>query len=248
MMINFKNTLLLGHRGARGEALENTLAGFKLAQNLQAAGLVGVEFDVQLSTDGRLMVFHDDNLQRLCGQQSRIDQLSLAEIERYSQLDHKQSGHKITPLADLALALEGFTYIELEIKTHERTNYRKLIKALMLELVNSPLARLPIVLTSFDVELHAGLQRNKLLKHMPRGLLIRTPETLLTATNTALQLGCVQLGIHYPLLNQAVIAHCHRYHLPVSAWTVNDGDTMEKLIAWQVDAIITDYPTYFLTR
>ena len=248
MMINFKNTLLLGHRGARGEALENTLAGFKLAQNLQAAGLVGVEFDVQLSADGRLMVFHDDNLQRLCGQQSRIDQLSLAEIERYSQLDHKQSGHKITPLADLALALEGFTYIELEIKTHERTNYRKLIKALMLELVNSPLARLPIVLTSFDVELHAGLQRNKLLKHMPRGLLIRTPETLLTATNTALQLGCVQLGIHYPLLNQAVIAHCHRYHLPVSAWTVNDGDTMENLIAWQVDAIITDYPTYFLTR
>lgn len=248
MMINFKNTLLLGHRGARGEALENTLAGFKLAQNLQAAGLVGVEFDVQLSADGRLMVFHDDNLQRLCGQQSRIDQLSLAEIERYSQLDHKQSGHKITPLEHIALALEGFGYIELEIKTHERTDYRKLIKALMLELVNSPLARLPIVLTSFDVELHAGLQRNKLLQDIPRGLLIRTPETLIKAPNTALQLGCVQLGIHYPLLTQAVIAHCHRYHLPVSAWTVNDGDTMENLIAWQVDAIITDYPTYFLTH
>ena len=248
MMINFKNTLLLGHRGARGEALENTLAGFKLAQNLQTAGLVGVELDVQLSADGRLIVFHDDNLQRLCGQQSRIDQLSLAEIQRYSQLDYKQSVHKITPLADIAPVLQGFTYIELEIKTHERTNYRKLIKALMLELVNSPLARLPIVLTSFDVELHAGLQRNKLLQDLPRGLLIRTPETLLTATNTALQLGCVQLGIHYPLLNSAVIDHCHRYDLPVSAWTVNDNDTMEKLIAWQVDAIITDYPTYFLTR
>ena len=243
MMINFKNTLLLGHRGARGEALENTLAGFKLAQNLQTAGLVGVEFDVQLSADGRLMVFHDDNLQRLCGQQSRIDQLSLVEIQRSSQ-----SGHKITPLAHIAPVLQGFTYIELEIKTHERTNYRKLIKALMLELVNSPLARLPIVLTSFDVELHAGLQRNKLLQDIPRGLLIRTPETLLTATNTALQLGCVQLGIHYPLLNSAVIDHCHRYDLLVSAWTVNDNDTMEKLIAWQVDAIITDYPTYFLTR
>lgn len=243
MMINFKNTLLLGHRAARGEALENTLAGFKLAQNLQTAGLVGVEFDVQLSADGHLMVFHDDNLQRLCGQQSRLDQLSLVEIQRSSQ-----SGHKITPLAHIALALEGFTYIELEIKTHERTDYRKLIRALMTDLIDSPLANLPIVLTSFDVELHAGLQRNKLLKHMPRGLLIRTPETLLTATNTALQLGCVQLGIHYPLLNSAVIDHCHRYDLPVSAWTVNDNDTMEKLIAWQVDAIITDYPTYFLTR
>ena len=56
-MINFKNTLLLGHRGARGEALENTLAGFKLAQNLQSAGLIGVEFDVQLSADGHLLSF-----------------------------------------------------------------------------------------------------------------------------------------------------------------------------------------------
>ena len=246
-MINFKNTLLLGHRGARGEAVENTVAGFKLAQNLQTSGLAGVEFDVQLTADGHLMVFHDDNLQRMCAQQSRIDQLSLAEIERYSQLDNKQSGHKITPLAHIAPALEGFSYIELEIKTHERTDYRKLINALMIELIDSPLANLPIVLTSFDVELHAGLQRNKTLQHIPRGLLIRTPETLITASNTALQLGCVQLGIHYPLLNQAVIAHCHRYNLPISAWTVNDSNTIEQLIAWQVDVIITDYPTYLLT-
>lgn len=242
-MINLNNTLLLGHRGARGEALENTLAGFKLAQKLQAAGLAGVEFDVQLSADGHLVVFHDDNLQRLCAQQSCVDQLSLTEIQR-----HLQSGHAITPLAYIASVLEGFSYIELEIKTHERTDYSKLIKALTRDLIDSPLARLPIALTSFDVELHARLQRNKSLQHLPRGLLIRTPETLITAAHTALQLGCVQLGIHYPLLNQAVITHCHRYHLPVSAWTVNDSEIIKQLIAWQVDVIITDYPTQFLTR
>lgn len=242
-MINFKNTLLLGHRGARGEALENTLAGFKVAQNLQSAGLIGVEFDVQLSADGHLLVFHDDNLLRMCAQQSCIDQLSLAEIGRYLQ-----SGHQITPLAEIASVLKGFGYIELEIKTHERTDYGKLIKALMQDLIDSPLANLPIALTSFDVELHARLQRNKTLQHIPRGLLIRTPKTLLSAPQTALQLGCVQLGIHYLLLTQAVIKHCHRYHLPVSAWTVNDSETIKQLITWQVDVIITDYPTYFLTR
>ena len=42
----------MGHRGARGEALENPLAGFKVAQILQSAGLIGVVFDVQLSDDG----------------------------------------------------------------------------------------------------------------------------------------------------------------------------------------------------
>ncbi len=242
-MVNLKNTLLLGHRGARGEALENTLSGFEYTQSLQSTGLAGIEFDIQLSQDGQLIVFHDDDLERMCAQQSRIDQLSVLEIQRYLQF-----GHQIVTLPDIAPALNGFTYIELEIKTHNRTNYDKLIKALMRDLVDSPLASLPIVLTSFDVELHTRLQRSKLLRHLPRSLLIRTSESLSTAPNTALQLGCAQLGIHYPLLSQEVIQHCHRYDLPVSAWTVNDSDTIKQLIDWQVDVIITDYPSYLLSR
>lgn len=240
-MINFEHTLLLGHRGARGEALENTLIGFEHAQRLKAHGLTGVEFDVQLSADGHLVVFHDDDLARMCGEQSRLDQLSVAEIQRHRQLDHQ-----IATLASIAPVLSGFTYIELEIKTHGRTDYGKLIRALSQDLVDSPLANLPIVLTSFDVELHARLQRSTLLRHIPRGLLIRTPETLVIASNTALQLGCIQLGIHYPLLSQSVIERSHRYGLPVSAWTVNDIDTIKQLIRWQADVIITDYPRHLL--
>lgn len=240
-MINFKNTLLLGHRGARGEALENTFSGFEYTQRLNTQGLAGVEFDVQLSADGHLIVFHDDTLQRMCGQQARVDQLNLAEIQRHSQF-----GHQIITLGQVAPLLKGFTDIELEIKTHDRTDYAKLVQALARNLIDSPLAKLPIVLTSFDVELHARLQRHPLLKHISRGLLIRTPEVLMTAPNTALQLGCIQLGIHYPLISRAVIKHSHRYGLPVSAWTVNDIDTIKQLIAWQADVIITDYPSHLL--
>lgn len=242
-MINLGNTRLLGHRGARGEALENTFAGFQYAQRLKPQGLTGVEFDVQLSADGRLVVFHDDDLARMCGQQSRIDQLSITEIQRHLQFEHQ-----IIALADIAPVLSDFSYIELEIKTHYRTDYDKLVKALMRDLIDSPFASLPIVLTSFDVTLHARLQCNKLLRHIPRGLLIRTPETLMLAPNTALQLGCVQLGIHYPLLNQSVINNSHRYGLPVSAWTVNDIDTIKQLIKWQTDVIITDFPSHLLLK
>lgn len=113
-------------------------------------------------------------------------------------------------------------------------------------LIDSPLAGLPIVLTSFDVQLLAQLQRDKLLTHIPRGLLARTPELLVTAPNTALQLGCTQLGIYYLLLSQSVIQHCHRYGLPVSAWTVNDIEVIKQLVKWQVDVIITDIPSQLL--
>ncbi|SNT70022.1 glycerophosphodiester phosphodiesterase [Psychrobacter sp. LV10R520-6] len=291
-MINFKNTRLVGHRGARSEVLENTLSGFQHAQRLQPRGLAGIEFDVQLTSDGHLVIFHDETLQRLCGLPSRIDQLNLIEIQR-----HLQSGHQIITLDKLSQALSAsadrpsvlnssaskllstaqkraqnnllglpnfpsftettalklpantltqFTHIELEIKTHNRTDYPKLIKALKRYLIDSPLAGLPIVLTSFDVQLLAQLQRDKLLTHIPRGLLARTPELLVTAPNTALQLGCTQLGIYYLLLSQSVIQHCHRYGLPVSAWTVNDIEVIKQLVKWQVDVIITDIPSQLL--
>lgn len=240
-MVNFKNTRLLGHRGARGESLENTFSGFKYSQNLTSQGLAGVESDIQLNADGHLIVFHDDDLERMCGQQSRIDQLGLTEIQCRLQF-----GQPIMTLANIAPVLRGFRVIELEIKTHNRTNYAVLINALAQELIDTPLASLPVVLTSFDVELHNRLQRHKLLSRIPRGLLIRTPAALAGATNTALQLGCIQLGIHYPLLTQDVIKHSHRYGLPVSAWTVNDVHTIEQLISWNTDVIITDFPRHLL--
>lgn len=292
-MINLKTTRLLGHRGARSEAPENTLFGFQHAHSLQARGLAGVEFDVQLTIDGHLVVFHDETLLRLCGLQSRIDQLSLAEIQRYLQSGHqiitldalsqalplslkalaasklsaaqllselqKRARNSLyglpniapflAPIASVesqAHALTRFTHIELEVKTHNRTNYRQLIKALATYLVDSPLANLPIVVTSFDTYLHAKMQHHKALNKLRRGLLVRTQQVLDTAPNTALQLGCMQLGVYYPLLTRAVIQNCHRYDLPVSAWTVNDIENIKQLVDWQVDFIITDIPTQLL--
>lgn len=306
-MIDLNRTQLLGHRGARQEAFENSLIGFEYAQRLHASGLSGVELDVQLTADGHLVVFHDETLVRLCGLQSRVDQLSLNELNR-----HLQSGHQIITLDKLAQALQPvtsqaftkpvsasylptqkqaldrlfnqkndtdkrrqdddslhlqsnarqndeassplvatqtqttFTHIELEIKTHSRTNYTKLVTALITYLLDSPLSRLPIVLTSFDVQLLAQLQRHKLLSPIARGLLIRAPTLVSQAPNTALQLGCTHLGIHYPLLTQPLIAYCHRHGLFVSAWTVNDIDIAKQLVAWHVDAIITDIPMQLL--
>lgn len=267
-MTKLDNTLLLGHRGARNEALENTLFGFEYAHGLQPRGLAGIEFDVQLTADGHLVVFHDDTLQRLCGLQSRVDQLNLSEIQRHLQFGHQiitldkfaqsiTSSVQIPSLPNTSISatkhsdfastpLTLFTHIELEIKTHDRTDYPKLIRALTHYLIDTPLASLPIVLTTFDVQLLAQLQRHKSLANIPRGLLIRTPQLLLSAPNTALQLGCSQLGIYYPLITHSVVKNAHRHSLPVSAWTVNDIETAKQLVKWQVDVIITDVPTQLL--
>ncbi len=252
-MIDFKNTKLLGHRGARNEAPENTLFGFQHAQRLQPYGLSGIECDVQLTHDGQLIVFHDATLQRLCRVQGRIDQLHLVEIQRHLPLGHPiitlddllpyLSAHLSNPLAQTQC---GFSHIEIEIKTHERTNYLKIARALSRYLTDSAPASLPLMLTSFDTQLLALLQRDTMLSHLPRGLLIRDSQSLTSAPHTALQLGCRQLGIYYPLLNQPLIQYSHRYGLSISAWTVNDIADIKQLIQWQVDVIITDIPSQLL--
>src|SRR5580700_364858 len=68
----------IAHRGASRDAPENTVAAVKLAwfQNADA-----VEVDVQLTQDGKLLVFHDANTKRIAGTNKRIDHHTLAELQ-----------------------------------------------------------------------------------------------------------------------------------------------------------------------
>jgi glycerophosphoryl diester phosphodiesterase len=66
-----------GHRGAAGEAPENTFAGFALAA---AAGVDYLELDVRLAADGVAMVFHDDDLDRTTDGSGPPEARSSAEL------------------------------------------------------------------------------------------------------------------------------------------------------------------------
>ena len=62
---------------------ENSLPAFRAA----AAAGYGVELDVQLSSDGRVVVFHDSTLNRICGVRGKVADFPLAELQRMKLLD-----------------------------------------------------------------------------------------------------------------------------------------------------------------
>ena len=65
------------HRGLHGEGVaENSLSAFRAATE---AGF-GIELDVRLSSDGVLVVFHDDTLDRVVGREGRVDRYTAAEL------------------------------------------------------------------------------------------------------------------------------------------------------------------------
>ncbi len=71
--------LVIGHRGVPWEVQENTAAGIQRALDM---GLDGVEFDVFVTTDDRVVVFHDQDTERLTGKAGDITQMSWDEVSR----------------------------------------------------------------------------------------------------------------------------------------------------------------------
>ena len=78
---NLMTPWILGHRGASGHAPENTLEALLLAG---VQGADGVEYDVQLSSDGHPVVFHDTELVRTTGASGAVRDRSLADLEHLS--------------------------------------------------------------------------------------------------------------------------------------------------------------------
>ena len=181
---------LLGHRAARAERLENCQDGFDYVQQLQKNGkqLDGVEFDVQMTADGKFVVVHDETLNRLAGQQSWIADKTWAELNAVVQSDHGRFSqrfelgflkHRVLLLNDLLPYLQHFRHIELEIKTHAKTHPALLVKNLLRLLSQEIWQALPLTLTSFDTDILYQIQNQHqfLTFHFPTGLLLE-PKTL----------------------------------------------------------------------
>lgn len=103
------------HRGLHSEAVsENTLHAFALACE---AG-VGIELDVQLTKDGRLVVFHDADLERLMGDKRRVSDLTFEELRGFRLPD----GSRVPSFAEVLDLVNGRVPLLVELKNGKRLN------------------------------------------------------------------------------------------------------------------------------
>jgi|TARA_Y100000780_G_C13695685_1_gene421698 glycerophosphoryl diester phosphodiesterase len=100
----------MGHRGARNEAPENTMAGF---QHIVDMGLTAVELDIHASKDGQIVVIHDETLERTTQGKGRVSDKTLQELK---QLDAGE-GEKIPTLKEVLDFLKPYQFeVQIEIK------------------------------------------------------------------------------------------------------------------------------------
>ena len=92
---------------------ENSIPAFEAAARIG----YGVELDVHLSKDGELVVFHDDDLMRICGAEGRVEEKTLAELRQY-RLCGTEYG--IPTLAEVLAAIDGRCPMIVELKRGSR--------------------------------------------------------------------------------------------------------------------------------
>lgn len=127
------------HRGLHSSTVpENSLAAFSAACD---AGY-GIELDVQMSRDGKIFVFHDDTLERMCGIKKRIQSMTSAEISAYTLA---KTAEKIPLITDVLELVDGKVPLLIEIKYAD--NSISLCKKLSLILDTYPGA---FAIQSFD--------------------------------------------------------------------------------------------------
>ncbi|PJI32902.1 glycerophosphodiester phosphodiesterase [Acinetobacter pseudolwoffii] len=234
---------IIGHRGARGEAPENTLGGF---QYIQEIGIRAVEFDVRQLKDNALIIMHDDDFVRTTGLQKHLYECNRQDLTQYNHAVAWSEWNKIeaTPLLDQTLnVIRNFEHIEVEIKSVASEEAAEKI-AFEVEQQLQGYEQAAII-TSFDAKILDALQQQN--SRLKRGLLIET-DVKHQAIDRALELGCCHIGWMDELASKDLIQATQAAELNISVWTVNDVTRAKQLRDWGIQGLITDYPKLMLQQ
>ena len=227
----------IAHRGAGTLAPENTLAAFKLGAR---HGYRMFECDVKLSLDDALFLLHDATLDRTTnasGEARAQNWQALSQLDAGTWHSPAHAGEPLASFASIArYCLDNGYFLNMEIKptpgleAETGTAVAHTAAQLWKE------AAVPPLLTSFQVPSLQAAQRTQ--PQLPRGLLLDelTPGWL----ETALALGCVAVVCNYKLWNANTVTRARKAGLKTLSYTVNDAESVKKLLALGTDGIITD--------
>ena len=230
-------TEIWAHRGARREAPENTLPAFELAVT---QGADGVEFDVQLTADGAVVIIHDEAVDRSTNGSGPVVGFTLDKLQRLDASSGVAgyAGVRIPTLADtLELLVPSGLRLNIELKNSEE-DYPGLEEQVLAAVAAHDIAD-RVVLSTFN---HYSLKKLQALGATSQlGMLYTDP--LYKPWRYASRLGVG--AIHPParfVLGGGWVRHAQAAGLAVRPWVVNSERSLARMFRWGVEGVFTDVP------
>lgn len=217
--------LAIGHRGAKGYVMENTITSIEYALNL---GVNAIEIDVYRCASGEMVVFHDETLERLSTRINRIEDLTLAEI----RLILLHGGYSIPTLEEVINFIDNRVVLNIELKGQNTAlgTFDCISK--------SNLKKENIIISSFhDDELR---MYRRLDADIKIGVLTRND--IEEDIALAKELNAYSIHPYFQQLDKTLIDRLHQMNFKVIPFTINEVDQIEQFVANGVDGIFCDYP------
>lgn len=237
---------IYAHRGMSSLAPENTLSAFRLCAEHRVKWF---ECDIDIISDGTVVVFHDDTLERCTDGSGPLyaqTQASLNRLDAGSWFNPRFTGAHVPTLAQLiALMNQCQLNANIEIKPGTRScaTTANLLKGL-----NQALDQLEperqYLISSFDPSLVAAFKR---LRPQADVACLFEDSTLDSGwRETIMDVGAVAIHPQNEGLTRGQVELFKAAGLLVNVWTVNDMQRANVLFEWGVDGIFTDYAQAFV--
>ncbi|MGM0414770.1 MAG: glycerophosphodiester phosphodiesterase [Bacillota bacterium] len=228
----------IGHRGASGYFPENTKISFDQALKMGAKGL---EFDLKMTSDNIVLVFHDDDTMRMTGKKLEINDTEYNQIKKLTILETENE--KIPLFKEI---LNKFSNIPMVIELKD-TGQNVVEK--VAEIIKETDSEGQVLLGSFHEETINGVR--EALPEVPTVACEREAFLFYILSHFGLA-GFLSWSFegfaiptkhgNLPVLTPPFIAAAKAKGIGLFIWTINNKQTMEKLIELGVDGIMTDYP------
>lgn len=230
--------IVYGHRGARGEAPENTIPGFR---RLRDIGVQHTELDVRLSSDAKAVVIHDETLDRTTAATGPVAARSareLASLDARAAFPNWPDPCGVPTLRAVFDACPDIRGYQIEIKSTENDTL-EIVCTRVLELIGEYDLAERVVVSSFSP---IALERIKRMVPSQRTAYIGAYNRP-AFVEVACRLQCSGACMNVETASADAIVVAHECGLEISGWTANTPAQTERLRTWPAHNIITDYPS-----
>jgi len=229
---------ILAHRGDTEHAPENTMAAFTKALN---AGY-DLEFDIDVSKDGHLVIIHDDTVDRTTDGHGMVSDLTLEELRmldagRWRGLEFR--GERIPTFRELLKLVKGSALLAINFK-REGTE----------ELIAEALKGYPDVQNTFIFDIPAEAARKLKSVHPNLPVAARASKRPEEDFFRVTQQRFPEIDVIWadetcgrPFITAEIVEICHGAGKRIYATIVNDPTRMDELIKIEIDGICTDRPS-----
>jgi glycerophosphoryl diester phosphodiesterase len=233
---------VIAHRGFSSQAPENTLVAIEKAIEI---GADMVEIDVTVTSDGEVILLHDETLDRTTTGTGLPTDRTLTEIRQLdagSWFAPEYAGEPIPTLAEALETVKDRILINIEIKS-EAVEHGVVPEVAALIVEHGMLDQ--VVVSSFSPE---ALRLMKITDPtvITASLFNKDLHTGRDPLEIVLEVGSRGFNISSKRVTPEMVDRCHMHGIPVAVYTVNDEAELLRLMEIGVDAVFTDHPDTML--